>query len=56
MPLLSTVATPRYEMAQRGGNHARDRARLRGTAKAPQIDLGFRVVERESARWLSGAK
>jgi LacI family transcriptional regulator, gluconate utilization system Gnt-I transcriptional repressor len=48
-PSLSTVATPRYEMAQRAAEIILEI--VRGSGKRPkkrQIDLGFRVVIRES--------
>jgi len=48
-PSLSTVATPRYEMARRAAEIILEI--VRGSGKRPrkrQIDLGFRVVIRES--------
>jgi LacI family gluconate utilization system Gnt-I transcriptional repressor len=55
-PSLSTVATPRYEMAQRAAEIILDI--VRGSEKRPegrQIDLGFRVVKRESTSERAGA-
>ena len=48
-PSLSTVATPRFEMAQRAAEIILDI--IRGSGRPPerqQIDLGFRLVKRES--------
>ena len=48
-PSLSTVATPRYEVARRAAEIILDV--VRGSGKRPlprQIDLGFRVIGRES--------
>lgn len=48
-PSLSTVATPRYEMARRAAEVVIDI--VRGSGKRPlrqRVDLGFRVVVRES--------
>jgi len=48
-PSLSTVATPRYEVARRAAEIILDI--VRGSGKRPlprQIDLGFRVIGRES--------
>ena len=56
-PSLSTIATPRYEMARRAAEIILEITR--GSGKRPRkrsVDLGFQVVERESTRRLSGAK
>ena len=48
-PSLSTVATPRYKMAQRAAEIIIEI--VRGSQKRPemrQFDLGFKVVKRES--------
>jgi LacI family transcriptional regulator, gluconate utilization system Gnt-I transcriptional repressor len=48
-PSLTTVATPRYEMAKRASELILEI--VRGSGERPkkrQIDLGFRLVERES--------
>jgi LacI family gluconate utilization system Gnt-I transcriptional repressor len=48
-PSLSTVATPRYEMAQRAAEIVLEV--IRGSERRPerrQIDVGFRLVRRES--------
>ena len=48
-PALSTIATPRYEMARRAAEIVLDIVRGSGERpKTPQIDVGFRVVVRES--------
>jgi LacI family gluconate utilization system Gnt-I transcriptional repressor len=48
-PSLSTIATPRYEMAQRAAEIILEIVRGSGTRpKNRRIDLGFRVVARES--------
>lgn len=55
-PSLSTVATPRYEMAQRAAEIILDI--VRGSGARPErrrIDLGFRVVKRESTSERAGA-
>lgn len=52
-PSLSTIATPRYEMARRAAEIILEITR--GSGKRPRkrrIDLGFQVVERESTRRL----
>ncbi|MBI2718942.1 MAG: LacI family DNA-binding transcriptional regulator [Rhizobiales bacterium] len=48
-PSLSTIATPRYEMARRAGEIILEI--IRGSGRRPkqrQIDLGFRLIARES--------
>lgn len=48
-PALTTVATPRYEMARHGAEVILEI--VRGSGQRPanrQVDLGFRIVERES--------
>ena len=55
-PSLSTIATPRYEMARRAAEIILEITR--GSGKRPRrrcVDLGFQVVERESTRRMSGA-
>jgi LacI family transcriptional regulator, gluconate utilization system Gnt-I transcriptional repressor len=48
-PSLSTVATPRYEMAQRAAEIILEIVRGSGDRpKNKQVDLGFRVIARES--------
>ncbi len=48
-PALSTVATPRYEIARRAAEIVLEIVRGSGERpKTPQIDVGFRVVVRES--------
>ena len=49
IPSLSSVATPRYEMARRAAEIVLEI--IRGSGERPRdrrIDLGFRIVERES--------
>jgi len=55
-PSLSTIATPRYEMARRAAEIILEITR--GSGKRPKrrrIDLGFEVVTRESTFWATGA-
>jgi len=50
-PALSSVAIPRYEMAEQSARIVLDI--IRGSGERPherRIDLGFRIVERESTR------
>ena len=48
-PSLTSVATPRYEMARRAaGDRARDHPRLGRASARARIDVGFRIVERAS--------
>jgi LacI family gluconate utilization system Gnt-I transcriptional repressor len=48
-PALTTVATPRYGMAQKAAELILDRIRLGAAPPAARtIDLGFEIVERES--------
>lgn len=50
-PALTTVATPRFEMAQTAAELVLDRIRRdRGRPDARTLDLGFAIVERESVR------
>jgi LacI family gluconate utilization system Gnt-I transcriptional repressor len=50
-PALTTVATPRFDMARRAAEHVLDRIRLgHASPRVRTIDLGFTIVERESAR------
>jgi LacI family gluconate utilization system Gnt-I transcriptional repressor len=56
-PALSTVATPRYQMAQRAAEIILQITR--GSGKRPRkrrIDLGFEVIERGSTRRATGAQ
>jgi LacI family gluconate utilization system Gnt-I transcriptional repressor len=49
-PALTTVATPRYEIGKRSGEIVLEI--IRGSGKRPrdrQIDLGYRLIERQSA-------
>jgi LacI family transcriptional regulator, gluconate utilization system Gnt-I transcriptional repressor len=49
-PSLTTVAPPRYEIGKRSGEIVLEI--IRGSGKRPrdrQIDLGYRLVERQSA-------
>ena len=53
-PSLSSIATPRYEMAQRSAEIILEI--IRGSGNRPkkhQIDLGFRLISRESTGKLS---
>jgi len=50
-PALTTVSTPRYEIAERAAQIVLEI--IRGSGKRPKkkkIDLGYRIVERESTR------
>jgi LacI family gluconate utilization system Gnt-I transcriptional repressor len=52
-PSLTSVATPRYEMARRAAAIILEV--IRGTGERPddvRIDLGFRIIERDSTRRL----
>jgi LacI family gluconate utilization system Gnt-I transcriptional repressor len=50
-PSITSVATPRYEMAKRAGVMVLDILRGSGSRpKAARIDLGFEIVERGSTR------
>jgi LacI family gluconate utilization system Gnt-I transcriptional repressor len=49
-PSLSSVAIPRYDMAWRAGELVLDLIRGSGRLAERSIDLGFRIVERESTR------
>jgi LacI family gluconate utilization system Gnt-I transcriptional repressor len=49
-PSLTTVATPRYEIGERAARIVLEIVRGSGTRPAdPRIDLGFRLIRRESA-------
>ena len=55
-PALSTIATPRYEMARQAAEIILEITR--GSGKRPRkrrIDLGFEVIERASTRRIDGA-
>ena len=54
-PSISSVATPRYDMARRAAEIILDI--VRGSGERPEesrIDVGYRIVERDSTRRLAG--